>query len=356
MKKILIIALSVILFLLIKPSAVNAQTVEEVRQYWENQGYTATISPDGTTVIIDYPPCANGSVPHLGEICVTCGPTEEEQNPTNTPTPTKAPSATPTKNLTPSPTKNLTPTATSTPSPTRTPTPTRAATPTPTSSPTPTLSPTPTASPTPTSTPTPTPIPFNPDSCKCDGIEYSNLAGGQNASITSYGKVEGADIPRSQITNQTFYLYEGAETTATRLLTSSPIPATIVAQDGGKVRYKSVWQFTMPTLKNGLTYRIQSKINCQPKTVAMTSSNVLGTTTSTSFFGNILNFLTNLFGGQNNSQIAPTPTQTQPVIIETQNTNTNVQNATQDQIQLGTFQPTQVYQKTCTFIKFRAGI
>src|SRR3989344_1662496 len=205
--------------------------------------------------------------------------------------------------------------------------------------------------PTPTSTPTPTPIPFNPAACKCDGIEYSDLFSGQQTTITSFGKVEGDDIGKAQIVDQRFFLAEGAETTATIIGRSDLIPSSIVENTGSKVRYVSKWTFTMPQLKQSATYRIWSQINCQPKLQAFAppqqpKKGVLQAVAEApkSFIDRMIDFLNRLFGVEtqkpqetaeiDSSDLAPSPTGKRS-------------------LQIGTIYPVEVYQKTCSFIKFR---
>ncbi len=146
---------------------------------------------------------------------------------------------------------------------------------------------------------------------------------------------------------------------------SNAIPATIHSQTASKVRYKSIWQITLPQLKKGATYRIQSVINCQPKTTAFnaqqeqTTSVLAGTTQNLSFLDRILNFFNGLFGGGRSTVPAITATVT-PV----SSTDTSVNNISANdvptptirkQLQLEPIYPLEVYQKTCSFIKFRTG-
>src|SRR5207244_2510837 len=98
-----------------------------------------------------------------------------------------------------------------------------------------------------------------------DGMAYTDLFTGQNVTITSYSKVVGTDVSSAQVTDQTFYLAEGAETVATIIAKSNPIPATVVSSSPDLVRYQSQWNLTLPQLKTGATYRMWSQINCQPK-------------------------------------------------------------------------------------------
>lgn len=358
MKKFLIIIFVLTFLFFVRPLNVHAQSVEDVQKYYEDQGYTTTVSPDGSTVIVDYPPCTNGTgTAHLGEVCVTCGGDDYE-----TPTPIRTPTPTITQN-TPTPRNTPTPTLPqSSPTPSKPPTPTvtrpPSATPTTKPSPTvtPTKAPTPTATPQPTNTPTPTftptPTPFNAAACTCDGITYTSIGSGKPLTVTSFGKVTGSDTSKAIIQDQKFFLAEGAETLATIIARSDPIPATIVSNTAGAVRYQSVWNLTLPQLKSGSTYRIWSQINCQPKLTAMgtTSTNtkkvVLAASTQRSFIDILLSPFTWIFGGRSNGTAQPTVT---PVAVQ----GTAAEPTGPQSLQLQTIQPVEVYQKTCSFIKFR---
>ncbi|OGH16684.1 MAG: hypothetical protein A2869_03515 [Candidatus Levybacteria bacterium RIFCSPHIGHO2_01_FULL_40_58] len=395
-KTSLILVFFSVLFLLF-PKGSFAQISQEYYDQLLAEGWTVVgTNPDGSVVLDNpniectngtstiYPPgsspgdnsagyacdCAGDGYIWCCDVAGNCGNTgnlcTDRSDPTSTPTPTVKPTAT--RIPTPKPT-------TPTPTPTKKPTPT----PIPTKIPnacgvtctrdadctgsqysssnqcavcdltTNTCKPPPT--PTPTSTPTPTPIPFNPAACKCDGIEYSDLFSGQQTTITSFGKVEGDDIGKAQIVDQRFFLAEGAETTATIIGRSDLIPSSIVENTGSKVRYVSKWTFTMPQLKQSATYRIWSQINCQPKLQAFAppqqpKKGVLQAVAEApkSFIDRMIDFLNRLFGVEtqkpqetaeiDSSDLAPSPTGKRS-------------------LQIGTIYPVEVYQKTCSFIKFR---
>ena len=158
----------------------------------------------------------------------------------------------------------------------------------------------------------------------------------------------GAAIDSAVVKDQTFYLAEGAETIATIIAKSDPIPATIVSQTPDTIRYQSVWQVTLPNLNPGSTYRLWSQLNCQPKTTAAAAvtfySPVPTKSIATpvqhaapSILGWLGDLLSSLFGGN---------------IFNPTNPNGVPANKT---LQLRTIQPLQVYQNTCTFIKFKVG-
>ena len=209
-------------------------------------------------------------------------------------------------------------------------------------------------------TPTPTPTPFNAAACKCDGVEYTDLFSGQSVTITSFGKVEGADTSKAIIKDQSFFLAEGAETIARIIGRSGPISSVVVSSTPEKVRFQSKWTFTLPQLKPEATYRIWSQINCQPRLQALNFTParraVLQAQTEQprSFIDRMIEFLNNLFGGGKTATTTSVPTPTSEpgtgtgIILE-EPTPTGKKS-----LQLGTIYPVEVYDKTCSFIKFRS--
>jgi len=179
---------------------------------------------------------------------------------------------------------------------------------------------------------------FNPASCACDGIANTDLFSGQNATITSYAKVFGEDVNNAQVVDQKFFLAEGAETIATIIAKSNPIPAIVIDTSSLQVRYQSQWQLQLPQLKPGATYRLWSQINCQPKPSVYSYSSlsrkvVLGQQTqSTSLLDNIVNSVKSFLSSSNTKSLAAN-----------------------NSLQLETVTPVNVYQKTCSFIKFKIG-
>lgn len=235
----------------------------------------------------------------------------------------------------------------------------RPPTPIPTSVPTtaPTSTPTPTNIPPPTASPTPA---FNPAACKCDSIQYTGLFSGQPVTITSFAKVLGSDITGHKVVNQKFFLTEGAGDLSPILAQSGPILARIVENTTTKVRYQSDWSFVLPQLKAGATYKIFSIINCQPKTTAFNtqpaqSASVLATETQNlSLLDRIFEFFNGLFGGGSSTVPALTPTIT-PFTSADTTTSDVLATTVRNQLQLEPIYPLEVYQKTCSFIKFRSG-
>lgn len=317
---------------------------------------TPTLSPTATLSPTPVPACNTPcSVPAdcTGAIdgCTYCNPGTNTCQPP--PGASLTPTSTPTRTPTPSATRTPTPVLSVTATPTRTPTP--SASPTPSRTPTPTLSPTATRTPTPTLSPTP---PFNPAACKCDGIEYTGIFSGQPVTISSFAKVEGADVTKAIVKDQKFFLAKGAETVATIIKRSEPIPSTVVSTTTTKVRYKSDWRFTMPQLERGATYRIWSQINCQPKLSAFnTYSNrsVLAEQTENqnlSFIDKMLAFLNRLFSSGSQSGTSSPPTVT-PIQTGTSSVLEEPTPTSKKSLQLDTIYPVEIYQKTCSFIKFR---
>jgi hypothetical protein len=286
--------------------------------------------------------------------------TPPAQPPTATPTPTLTPTPTPVVTVTPAATATPTPTPVPTLPPRATPTPTPTITPRPTVTITPALTPAATPTPTPPRiiTPSPTPTAFNPAACKCDGIEYTGLFSGQLATITSYARVEGADASRAVVRDQSFFLAEGAETMARIIGRSGPITSVVVpSRQSGTVRFQSRWTFTLPALKPGATYRIWSQVNCQPRLQAFNyglppSKAVLAETTEQpqSFIQRVIGFLSGLLGRR---EPAPETTVSEPGVGTGIITEDPDLTGTRRPLQLGTVYPAKVYEKSCSFIKFR---
>lgn len=218
----------------------------------------------------------------------------------------------------------------------------------PTSTPTPTATPSPTTTPkpsaTPTATPTPTPT-YSDDMCKCDGVEVGNLGIGQESSITAYGKVTGDDNLYAKLPSITFVMYKTTNGNNADIISQSqPIPTELTVNTQALKRYKAVWKFNLdPALDATATYRIQAKLNCQKNTASIplakvpSKSNVLAAETSSNIFSNIASFL---FGTSEKSTQTQNPTPTPKASFK------------DDQIKLGTFYPSEVLEKTCTFVKF----
>ena len=312
------------------------------------------------------------------------------------------------------------PTPSPTAGPTSTPVPT--STPAPTSTPVPTSTPRPTATPVPTATPTPVPAcglgcsndyqcagardgctacvnntcktppacgvtcnqasdcgratdgctscfankcvpPFSTQACHCDNLEIGNLASGQQATITAYAKVEGAqDVSRAKIVSQKFTLYAGSDTSSTILL-SANIPTTKVIDTPTLVRYKSVWTFTVPQLESGKTYRIgvvaDDANTCQEKSSPGQALNyspdsrhgVLGAADRPWYCS--IPFIAGLLGCPNisSSNLNAPSTTSGTAVVNVQESNDTV--GTRNNLQLDTFTPIEIVQKLCNYVIFK---
>ncbi|OGH12576.1 MAG: hypothetical protein A2776_02485 [Candidatus Levybacteria bacterium RIFCSPHIGHO2_01_FULL_40_10] len=210
--------------------------------------------------------------------------------------------------------------------------------------------------------PTPTKPPFNPDACKCDGIEYTDFVSDQNVTITARSKVMGADVSKAKVVSNQFFLVKGAEQQVAEVARSNgPIPASLIPSESNSSveKYKASWTFNMPQLESGATYKIFSSIVCMPKDQAVNYTGSVNIASSeqpkTSVISKILAFAGGLLGLKETSTKTPmVPTYT-PAPIAVDPTGTLVLNtaATQDSLQLGTISPTEVYFKDCSVIKFR---
>lgn len=280
-------------------------------------------------------------------------PSEAPPNPSVTPTETVIPSPSLSPSPSPSPTLILTSAPTIAPTSVQKPPPTTIPPGGPSGTPPPTTISTPTLTSGPTLTQTPS---FNPAACKCDGIEYTEIFSGASVEIASYAKVEGADVSRAKVQDQKFFFVEGAETSGVIIARSGPILATIISNATSKVRYQSRWQLTMPQLKTGATYRIWSQINCQQKTSAQNFSpgtaSVLAESTKTdlSFFDKVFDFIAKIFI---KPQPTVAPTSLQSKVAPSQTVSSPFTTAARESLQLEPIYPAEVYQKTCSFIKFR---
>lgn len=207
-------------------------------------------------------------------------------------------------------------------------------TPVPTSSPAPTSTPRPTSSPVPTKRP-PTPTPdFDNSMCKCDGMSVTALSSGRPFTVTAKGKVVGTDTTKAVLTGFVYRLFEGN----TRLTETAQIPASVTSSSPTLVNYTGKWNYTMPSsVKKGVEYRIQAVIKCKPKATAMGGvSAVMGeSTSSNTFFAGISSFVKDLV-----YRIQSLPMRSSQI-------------ASEDTLQLQTFNPMQITESTCSFIKFK---
>ncbi|MFH1186673.1 MAG: hypothetical protein V1697_00705, partial [Candidatus Levyibacteriota bacterium] len=180
--------------------------------------------------------------------------------------------------------------------------------------------------------------PFNPASCTCDNITYSALFSGQDVTITSFSKITGADVSNAKVVSEKFHMAKGNTTSGKIIAESDDIPSKIIQSSSSTVRYETQWQFKLPQLETGATYRIWSDINCQPITSAksynvLQKMAVLGAETKTSFIDTILGFFNNIV--QNVSNILKS------------------EDDSKKTIQLETLKPAVVIEKGCSTIIFR---
>ncbi len=201
------------------------------------------------------------------------------------------------------------------------------------------------------STVTPTPD-FSEAMCKCDGMTVSQIISGQQAVFTANAKVEGSDISKAQVKSMTFALYEGNNISSTKVIEKSdPIAPTITSQTASKVQYQSQWSFTIPdTVKKGVDYRAQAQIKCERKTTAQLlpfTATVMGASTEQrGLFEIILNFFASIFSTDTGDSTGTTPTST-PVAQD------DLASIAESNLQLDSFSPAQVTQRSCNLIKFR---
>lgn len=229
-----------------------------------------------------------------------------------------------------------------TPTPTGRPT----ATPTQPSIPTRVISatPTPTGVPVVTPTATPTLVPdFNNAMCKCDGIEPSGLIQGQKAVINTFGRVEGTDITKAQITSMTYNFGVASVKDPNKvkpLITPVQIPAVIDrdTSSSSKVRYKTSFEFIVPTPPaNNPLYRVWTEIKCTKKTTAALSN------PSQIVLGNSIQRNTGLFGAIRDAVLSVSTT-IQTKISDVLGLSTNIQKS----LQLAPIYPAQVEGDYCS--------
>ena len=204
---------------------------------------------------------------------------------------------------------------------------------------------------TPTSVPSvPTPTTPPPDNgqgaCKCDGMTVSALVAGQNATFTANAKVEGSNVGQSSVKSMSFFFGESAKgsTKGSAIGSSGPLPATLnqSLSSPNKSVYTSQWTYKLPTNVAGKSYRAWAQIECNKNSANAGNANtaVLAAedeNTQPSFFGQIENFFKGLFGQE-------TETTTPDATIQ--------EDASIEQINLGTVQPGNVTLKACSMLFF----
>jgi hypothetical protein len=201
--------------------------------------------------------------------------------------------------------------------------------------------------------PTPTPA-FNENWCTCDGLDTNpaSFFPGDTVSFMSYGKVEAPYLNRAKVESMNFFVYRGDATTATRIADSGPIAAAIESQTAAKNRYKSTWGYTIPKdIKKDEIFRVQSKIKC-------VAQNVLGASIKyePTLIDRIVSFIGYIFGFTSQPvamdyQATPAPSET--AMVHT--TSSPQVLAAQNSLQIDTFTPAQIIEKSCSIIRFKFG-
>lgn len=190
---------------------------------------------------------------------------------------------------------------------------------------------------------------FNEDMCKCDGITFTQIASGQEVTVTNFEKVEGPNIMKAKVQDMTFFFTEGRGANAPVIAKSQPIKATIISQTADKVRYQAQWKVKVPeNVKPGVDYQIFAQVKCVKQSeMAMASSNraVLAETTSNQgFFSRIGSFFSRIFGGNDNTT---TVQSTGPTVTSAPTTNPN-----RESLQLRSFNPNVSASASCRFVNF----
>jgi hypothetical protein len=185
--------------------------------------------------------------------------------------------------------------------------------------------------------------------CKCDGITFTQIASGQEVTVTNFEKVEGPNIMKAKVQDMTFFFTEGRGANAPIIARSQPIKATVVSQTADKVRYQAQWKVKVPeNVKPGVDYQIFAQVKCVKQSeMASASTNravLAETTTNQGFFGRIGSFFSRIFGGDNDN--------TTTVQSVNQTTATPTTNPNRESLQLRSFNPNVDASASCRFVKF----
>lgn len=205
----------------------------------------------------------------------------------------------------------------------------------------------PTATPVPP-TATPTPDPYNEAMCKCDGITVSQIIAGQQAVFTANGKVEGTDTQYAQIKDIEFLL--SIPSTKQRIAGPQSVPATVLTQSSTSVQYQSQWNVQIPSnVQSGVDYVAQATVKCMRKTNASHlpfTAVVMGASDENrGLFGIIFDFFAKLFSQnqtQNEKPVSTPGPQDETVTV-----------FGEDKLQLDSFKPATVTERSCRTVKFR---
>lgn len=190
-------------------------------------------------------------------------------------------------------------------------------------------------------------------------MDITTIASGRATKVTAFGKVEGQDTTYAKIQSMKFKLGKGTAGAVKVLAQSGDLPANVVEETATKVKYKSVWDLTLPTLERGVEHRIWAELKCVKKLAfdpgITGNSVVLGARTeNVSIFSKLFAFLVNLGPGEKGSTVTPTPTpNTLAKAEETVSKGQVLGETRRDKLQLETFIPGEVTKKSCTTIYFK---
>jgi hypothetical protein len=161
------------------------------------------------------------------------------------------------------------------------------------------------------------------------------------------GKVDAPNTDKAKVRDITFRVFQGSQVVGE----SGPIPATKQGNSGQSVQYQSQWTWNVPTtLQKGVTYQARATIKCVSTATTLNypfTASVLGANEEGGLFARIMNFFKGIFGNETNTQSQPTP------VPDNTSVSTEMGIAAEDGLQLGTFAPASVIEKTCNAIKFR---
>jgi tetratricopeptide (TPR) repeat protein len=210
-------------------------------------------------------------------------------------------------------------------------------------------------------TPTPTLPPFSQDMCKCDGIELSpkEFGTGSKLTVTAYAKVEGENLLYAEVARILFTSGKGVDPNIKRDIPFEvPVDVNIVENTANKIRYKAVWDYTVPDyLDPKLTYRIWADPQCvrrgEAGKISSTSQGIeIIPETDTNLaqnkntFWSIWNFFKGLFAGSSSKS-----SNTQTI----QSENSSVASNGKDSLQLETIGFGEIAgTDSCRYIKIKA--
>lgn len=177
--------------------------------------------------------------------------------------------------------------------------------------------------------------------CECDGMDITEVASGEHATVTAYAKANA----NSQVRSINFAMTKGSDLQHAPIVDSkSNVSVQILSRDGQTIRYKATWDITLPSEKN-VEYRIFNSINCGSRFAANPIPIMTASTTSVNhdLLSRIASAIMWLFP---HSQPTPTPK------TLTQNNQKAVLGVESD-LQLHPFYFASVIQKSCQTILFK---